>query len=297
MSVLHPEVSCLILWSLVVSVAYSVAGTFVQIVRITAGRPRPGKYLRARNKYILVDVPRIDFIARCNPSPGSVNLIFSGLANVTICQTSSTDPIIKDGMRSFFSGHAILSAVGFGYISLYWSGKLHIFDQGAHTVRAFASHVGYHCLQFTHLNTVQNLGRDYPNLGVDLGMLNARLGQAPPLGRCHCRVFHRVVIRLCRVQAVLSTTGKPPVAPSVCAAHRTTGREAPDAKFGLAHASSGCGGVATAETAAFGGAVDTSQGCGGPGGVSEEGSELGRDEPPPGGFGVVGPYDYSFYAG
>lgn len=75
-----------------------------------------------------------DFISRCNPLPGSTDAAFFGLTNLTICQTPSSDPIIRDGMRSFFSGHAILSAAGYGFVSLYWAGKMHLFNKEAHTV-------------------------------------------------------------------------------------------------------------------------------------------------------------------
>ncbi|KAF5323202.1 hypothetical protein D9758_016730 [Tetrapyrgos nigripes] len=98
------------------TLGFSVSGTLSQIVRISAGRPRP------------------DFIARCNPSPDIVNAPVFGLANVTICQETDFT-FLQDGMRSFFSGHAILSAFGFGYLSLYLAGKLHIFDSNAHTYK------------------------------------------------------------------------------------------------------------------------------------------------------------------
>ncbi|THU93840.1 PAP2-domain-containing protein [Dendrothele bispora CBS 962.96] len=110
---------------LALTLGYAFSGTLSQVVRISAGRPRP------------------DFIARCNPSPDIVNAPVFGLANVTICQ--ETDFVfLQDGMRSFFSGHAILAAFGFGFTSLYYAGKLHLFDGKSHsvklllTLRAFA---------------------------------------------------------------------------------------------------------------------------------------------------------------
>ncbi|KAK7440046.1 hypothetical protein VKT23_017297 [Stygiomarasmius scandens] len=97
-----------------VTVGYAFAGTFSQVVRISAGRPRP------------------DFIARCNPSPDILNAPVFGLANITICQQTDT-AFLQDGMRSFFSGHSILAAFGFGFTSLYLAGKLHLFDGNAHS--------------------------------------------------------------------------------------------------------------------------------------------------------------------
>ncbi|KAJ7756490.1 phosphatidic acid phosphatase type 2/haloperoxidase [Mycena maculata] len=101
------------------TVGFALGGTFVEIVRITVGRPRP------------------DFISRCNPFANATNAPFFGLANMTVCQTAVTNPLIKDGMRSFFSGHAILSATGAGFISLYWAGKFHLFNQKAFTSKAW----------------------------------------------------------------------------------------------------------------------------------------------------------------
>ncbi|KAJ4467533.1 phosphatidic acid phosphatase type 2/haloperoxidase, partial [Lentinula aciculospora] len=95
------------------TIGYSAAGSFVQFVRVTAGRPRPGQ---------------------CDPPAGSVNSPFFGLSNITICQ-STDSAFIKDGMRSFFSGHAILSAAGLGFMSLYLAGKFHLFDHKAYTYK------------------------------------------------------------------------------------------------------------------------------------------------------------------
>jgi len=102
------------------TVAFSLIGITVQLVRISWGRPRP------------------DFIARCNPFPNATNGHFFGLANVTtVCQTPVTDPLIVDGMRSFFSGHACLSSAGLGYNSLYWAGKLQLFNRKAYTSKGW----------------------------------------------------------------------------------------------------------------------------------------------------------------
>ncbi|KAJ7707651.1 phosphatidic acid phosphatase type 2/haloperoxidase [Mycena rosella] len=101
------------------TVSFALVGSFEEIVRISVGRPRP------------------DFLARCNPFENATNGHFFGLANVTVCQTPATDPLIKDGMRSFFSGHACLSAVGLSFNSLYWAGKLQLFNQRSYTSKAW----------------------------------------------------------------------------------------------------------------------------------------------------------------
>ena len=49
--------------------------------------------------------PRPDFIARCLPLPGSKDPLPFGLSNGTIC-TQTDNSIMKDGYRSFPSGHS-----------------------------------------------------------------------------------------------------------------------------------------------------------------------------------------------
>ncbi|CAB4484332.1 uncharacterized protein OCT59_017881 [Rhizophagus irregularis] len=85
-----------------------------EVFKNTVGRPRP------------------DFIDRCQPSaafdPGL------GLSNSTIC--TRTD-LLKDGFKSFLSGHSSTSFAGMGFLSLYLAGKLHVFDQKGYTYKGF----------------------------------------------------------------------------------------------------------------------------------------------------------------
>ena len=69
--------------------------------------------------------PRPDVIDRCQPNVTQDPTPF-GLSNYTICQG---DPeILKDGFRSWPSGHSSSSFAGLLYISLWIGGKLHIMD-------------------------------------------------------------------------------------------------------------------------------------------------------------------------
>ncbi|PIG90344.1 GPI anchored cell wall protein [Aspergillus arachidicola] len=69
--------------------------------------------------------PRPDIIDRCQPRPGSEDP-FRGLSNYTIC---TGDPaIIKDGFRSWPSGHSSSSFAGLFYLTLWLCGKLHFMD-------------------------------------------------------------------------------------------------------------------------------------------------------------------------
>lgn len=71
--------------------------------------------------------PRPDLIARCLPRPGSVDPPVFGLSDSSIC-TQPDHAILKDGFRSFPSGHSSAAFAGLFYLSLYLSGKLHIMD-------------------------------------------------------------------------------------------------------------------------------------------------------------------------
>jgi diacylglycerol diphosphate phosphatase/phosphatidate phosphatase len=91
----------------------ALTGSITQFVKITVGRPRP------------------DVIDRCQPPTGSVDPTF-GLSNWTIC-TQANEAILRDGFRSFPSGHSSMSFAGLGFLSFYLAGKLHLFDSRGHT--------------------------------------------------------------------------------------------------------------------------------------------------------------------
>jgi len=95
----------------------AITGSFTQVVKITVGRPRP------------------DFLSRCQPPPDLTDPPY-GLSDWTIC--SQTDNhIMRDGFRSFFSGHSSLSFAGMGFLAFYLAGKLHLFDSRGHTGKAW----------------------------------------------------------------------------------------------------------------------------------------------------------------
>ncbi|KAJ5171710.1 hypothetical protein N7492_004303 [Penicillium capsulatum] len=70
--------------------------------------------------------PRPDIIDRCQPRADSHDALGYGLSNSSIC---TGDPaIIKDGFRSWPSGHSSSSFAGLTYTALWLGGKLHIMD-------------------------------------------------------------------------------------------------------------------------------------------------------------------------
>ncbi|KAF8162941.1 phosphatidic acid phosphatase type 2/haloperoxidase [Crassisporium funariophilum] len=95
----------------------ALTGSFTQIVKITVGRPRP------------------DILDRCQPPPGLSDPAYS-LSDWTIC-TQLDGHILRDGFRSFPSGHSSLSFAGLGFLAFYLAGKLHLFDSRGQTSKAW----------------------------------------------------------------------------------------------------------------------------------------------------------------
>jgi len=96
-----------------------LTGAFTQAIKITVGRPRP------------------DILDRCKPDAGTVDPEF-GLSTSAICHQPDLH-ILKDGFRSFPSGHSSLSFAGLTFLSLYIAGKMHLFDTRGHTHKAWIS--------------------------------------------------------------------------------------------------------------------------------------------------------------
>jgi len=71
--------------------------------------------------------PRPDVISRCDPEPGSKDAIPWGLVTSAICRQTD-HAILKDGFRSFPSGHSSTSFSGLGFLSFFLAGKLHVMD-------------------------------------------------------------------------------------------------------------------------------------------------------------------------
>ncbi|KAF8497676.1 phosphatidic acid phosphatase type 2/haloperoxidase, partial [Gautieria morchelliformis] len=91
------------------TLSVSLTGLISNLVKVCVGRPRP------------------DLISRCLPSPGTKDSLVWGLSNYTIC-TQTDEHILRDGFRSFPSGHASLAFAGLGFLSFYLAGKLRLWD-------------------------------------------------------------------------------------------------------------------------------------------------------------------------
>uniref|UniRef100_A0A1D1XEG1 Lipid phosphate phosphatase 2 n=1 Tax=Anthurium amnicola TaxID=1678845 RepID=A0A1D1XEG1_9ARAE len=86
-----------------------------EVFKNTVGRPRP------------------DFIDRCRPIAGATDPVL-GLSDDKICTRTE---LLKDGFKSFLSGHSSNSFAGMGFLSLYLAGKLHVFDRKGYTYKGF----------------------------------------------------------------------------------------------------------------------------------------------------------------
>ncbi|KAG0043348.1 hypothetical protein BGZ83_011520 [Gryganskiella cystojenkinii] len=91
---------------------------------------------------IAVGRPRPDFLDRClslydNMESGTPLRLLSDpinmLSNSSIC---TREDLLRDGFKSFPSGHTSFSFGGLGYLSMYLAGKLHLFDQRGHTYKS-----------------------------------------------------------------------------------------------------------------------------------------------------------------
>lgn len=105
------------------SLGLAMTSVTTHLVKVTVGRPRP------------------DLIHRCQPIPGAVNHPtneFFGLATWVVC-TQTDKLIMRDGWRSFWSGHASGSFAGLSFLSYYMAGKLHMFDEQGYTAKVWVT--------------------------------------------------------------------------------------------------------------------------------------------------------------
>ncbi|KAG0278933.1 hypothetical protein BGZ96_002141 [Linnemannia gamsii] len=91
---------------------------------------------------IAVGRPRPDFLDRClslydNAYAGTpldqLNDPVNLLSNSSICTRTE---LLRDGFKSFPSGHSSFSFGGLGFLSMYLAGKLHLFDERGHIYKS-----------------------------------------------------------------------------------------------------------------------------------------------------------------
>lgn len=91
--------------------AVLITGVITDAIKNAVGRPRP------------------DFFWRCFPDGKE---LYDQWGDV-ICH--GKDSVIKEGHKSFPSGHASWSFAGLGFLSLYLSGKIKVFDRKGHVAK------------------------------------------------------------------------------------------------------------------------------------------------------------------
>ncbi|KAJ3674375.1 hypothetical protein LUZ60_004991 [Juncus effusus] len=74
--------------------------------------------------------PRPDFFWRCFPDGKEV---YDNVTTNVICHGSKA--VIKEGHKSFPSGHASASFAGLGFLSWYLAGKINVFDRKGHVAK------------------------------------------------------------------------------------------------------------------------------------------------------------------
>ncbi|KAH7528700.1 hypothetical protein FEM48_Zijuj05G0099900 [Ziziphus jujuba var. spinosa] len=101
-------------WAVPVCLLYSIliAGVITDAIKDAVGRPRP------------------DFFWRCFPDGKKV---FNHITREVICHGKKSD--IKEGYKSFPSGHTSWSFAGLGFLSWYLSGKIRVFDRRGHSAK------------------------------------------------------------------------------------------------------------------------------------------------------------------
>ncbi|KAJ6813238.1 lipid phosphate phosphatase 2-like isoform X2 [Iris pallida] len=89
-----------------------IAGVITDAIKDAVGRPRP------------------DFFWRCFPQGKEV---YDQVTGDVICNGDKN--VIKEGYKSFPSGHTSWSFAGLGFIALYLSGKIEVFDRKGHVAK------------------------------------------------------------------------------------------------------------------------------------------------------------------
>ncbi|KAL8662779.1 MAG: hypothetical protein Q9168_008201 [Polycauliona sp. 1 TL-2023] len=80
--------------------------------------------------------PRPDLIQRCQPLAGSADGEPFGLSDYSIC-TQENKKLLKDGFRSFPSGHSSSAFAGLFYLSIYLAAKMHVLDNKGEVWKTF----------------------------------------------------------------------------------------------------------------------------------------------------------------
>ncbi|KAF9204033.1 hypothetical protein BGZ49_005772 [Haplosporangium sp. Z 27] len=121
---------------------------FTQVIKVTVGKHRP------------------DFLSRCQPMMNGVPITHDQplqLWTIDVC-TQTDHAILKDGYRSFPSGHASTSFAGLIYISLWLGGKMHPFDRRGYSFKGVVLIIPVLAALLVAITRVQN----YRHAAIDV---------------------------------------------------------------------------------------------------------------------------------
>ncbi|KAF9392180.1 hypothetical protein CPB97_003505 [Podila verticillata] len=91
---------------------------------------------------IAVGRPRPDFLDRClsiydNEAAGTpVGPLTDPINMLSTSAICTRQDLLRDGFKSFPSGHSSFSFGGFGFLAMYFAGKLHLFDERGHIYKS-----------------------------------------------------------------------------------------------------------------------------------------------------------------
>ncbi|CAM6085549.1 unnamed protein product [Calypogeia fissa] len=150
-------------WSvLLIAVLAPLVGFFIFFIRRRSVRDFHNAFLGLATAIALtalltdsikntVGMPRPDFFLRCFPDRQDN---YDPITQGVICHGSSND--IRDGYKSFPSGHASWSFAGLGYLSMYLTGKLGVFDKRGWTSRVVIVFIPLLCATLVAVSRVDN---------------------------------------------------------------------------------------------------------------------------------------------
>ncbi|KAL2830468.1 phosphatidic acid phosphatase type 2/haloperoxidase [Aspergillus cavernicola] len=133
--------------------ALMLTSLLTDIIKNAVGRPRP------------------DLISRCMPRKGTPG---NTLVQWTVC-TQINEHILQEGWRSFPSGHSSFSFAGLGYLSLFFSGQMHVFRPRTDLCRCLLVMVPVICALMVAISRLEDYRHDVYDVtsGTILGSLVA----------------------------------------------------------------------------------------------------------------------------
>ncbi|CAL5869890.1 uncharacterized protein PFLUO_LOCUS4122 [Penicillium psychrofluorescens] len=152
-------------------VALMLTSFLTDVVKNAVGRPRP------------------DLLSRCIPSRGTAD---NALVAWTVC-TQADQHILQEGWRSFPSGHSSFAFSGLGYLSLFFSGQMHVYRPRTDLARCLLAFLPLLCALMIAISRLDDYRHDVYDVtcGGLLGILVAWFSYRryyPPLRSVRCDV-------------------------------------------------------------------------------------------------------------